>query len=410
MVNMAVIAIRMRSTPDYVPAIIFLLASELLMFYVCLLWRGLYRAAVQVSAPIILVIIGFLICGVVIRDVRFYAYATATIGIALRAAIILVSSGFSDVLLVSAKGAALILSGQNPYEVPMKVWFLSVTHTHIVFDFPPLEPLFYMPFIGFDLRWVEFGSGSLIVLILLVTCLRSKERSVSVLYLALYCFSTFMVWVVGASTNDTSAALFPFLAIWFIMFSSYKRRYDYAGLLLGLGVAFKQFGIFPLIFVIGFLIKCKGPWLRTTIAASLTTAAISLPFLLWNPTDFLFNIITFFFINGGAAVGYYFVIARLPGFPVFPWSLVIQLSLMAVLSVFLLYRIRNWAECQLAWTGIFLLALVLGRYVDPAYFVYVMPFWILGGMSSLVHKISPPRTAAQRLKGTRGGLRQSFIA
>jgi hypothetical protein len=390
----------MRSTPDYVPAIIFLLASGLLLPFLFLAANAGSRVAVQVSVLIILVVIASLICGVVIREVRFYAYATATIGIALRAASILVSPVSSDVLSLSAKGAALILSGQNPYEV--------LFSTATKFAYPPLEPFFYMPFTGFDLRWVEFGSGSLIVLILLVTSLKSKQ-SASVLYLALYCFSTLMVGFVGVSTNDTSAALFPFLGVWFIMFSSNKRKYDYAGLLLGLGVAFKQFGIFPLIFVIGFLIKCKGPWLRTTIVASLTTAAISLPFLLWNPTDFIFDVVTFHLAV--RITSPYYVIAALNPVYLGASLLVLQLSLTAVLSVFLLYRIRNWAECQLAWTSIFLLSLVLGRYFAPSYFAYIMPFWILAGMSSFTDKISP-RTAAQRLQGTRGGLtaRQSFKA
>jgi hypothetical protein len=375
---------RDRSTPDYVPAIIFLLASGLLLPFLFWAAKTDSGVAVEVSVLILLVIIGSLICGVVIRDVRFYAYATAAIGIALRAASVLVSPVSSDVLSLSAKGAALILSGQNPYEV----LFLTATK----FAYPPLEPLFYMPFTGFDLRWVEFGSGSLILLILLLTSLRRKQ-SVSVLYLAIYSFSTLLVGFVGASTNDTSAALFPFLGVWFIMFSSNKRKYDYAGLLLGLGLAFKQFGIFPLIFVIGFLIKCKGPWLRTTIVASLTTAAISLPFFLWNPTDFIFDVITFHLAV--RITSPYYVIATLN--PVFLGTslLVLQLSLAAILAVFLLFRIRNWAECQLAWTSIFLLSLVLGRYFAPSYFAYIMPFWILAGMSSFTEKISP-RTAAQR--------------
>jgi len=374
---------RDRSTPDYVPAIIFLLASGLLLPFLFWAAKTDSRVAVEVSVLILLVIIGSLICGVIVRDVRFYAYATATIGIALRAASILFSPVTSDVLSLSAKGASLILSGQNPYEV----LFLTPTK----FAYPPLEPLFYMPFTGFDLRWVEFGSGSLILLILLLTSLRGRQ-SVSVLYLAIYSFSTLMVGFVGASTNDTSAALFPFLGVWFIMFSSNKRKYDYAGLLLGLGLAFKQFGIFPLIFVIGFLIKCKGPWLRTTIVASLTTAVISLPFFLWNPTDFIFDVITFHLAV--RITSPYYVIATLS--PVFLGTslLVLQLSLTAILAVFLLFRIRNWAECQLAWTSIFLLSLVLGRYFAPSYFAYIMPFWILAGMSAFTEKILP-RTAAQ---------------
>lgn len=393
----------MRSgfTPVYVPAIIFLLASGLLLPFLFLLGKTGSKLAAQVSVLIMLTIIASLICGIVIREVRFYAYVTATIGIALRAASILFSPVSSDVLSLSAKGAALILSGQNPYEV--------LFSTTTKFAYPPFEPLFYIPFLGLDLRWAEFISGSLIVLLLLVTSLRSKEHAFSVLYLAVYCFSTLMVGFVGVSTNDTSAALFPFLGMWVIMFSSSKRKYDYAGLLLGLGVAFKQFGLFPLIFAIGFLIKCKGPWLRTTIIASLTTAAMSLPFLIWNPTDFIFDVITFHLAV--RITSPYYVIAALN--PVFLGAslLVLQLSLTAVLTVLLLYRIRNWAECQLAWTSIFLLSLVLGRYFAPSYFAYIMPFWVLAGMSLLADKVSS-RTATQRLRDTRGGLtaRQSLMA
>jgi hypothetical protein len=385
----------MRSNTVYVPAIIFLLASGLLLPFLFLLSKANSGIALQVSVLIMLMIIASLICGVVIREIRFYAYVIATIGIALRAASVMFSPVSSDVLAMSAKGAALLLSGQNPYGVLGE------------FAYPPLEPLFYMPFIGFDLRWIEFASGSLIVIILLVTSLRSKDQAASVLYLALYCFSTLMIGFVGVSTNDTSAALFPFLAIWLIMFTSDKRKYDYAGVLFGLGMAFKQFGIFPVIFVIGFLIKSRGPWLRTIIVTSLTTLAIALPFLLWNPADFLFEVVTFH-LSVRITSPYYVIAALNPAF-LGPSLLVLQLSLMAVLSVFLLYRIRNWTECQLAWTSIFLLTLVLGRYFAPSYFAYIMPFWILAGMSSLADKVSP-RAPAQWLKGTRVGPtgRQSF--
>ena len=360
---------QMKSSSNYVPAIIFLLTSGLLLPFLFLLSKTGSRVAVQVSVPIMLAIIASLICGVLIHEIRFYAYAIAMIGVALRAVSVIFSPVSSDVLTLSAKGATLIASGQNPYEV------LSL------FAYPPLEPLFYIPFAGLDLRWVEFGSGSLIVLILFVTSLRSKDQSASALYLAIYCFSTLMVAFVGVSTNDTSAALFPFLGIWLIMFSSNRHKYDYAGVLLGLGLTFKQFGIFPLIFVIGFLIKRKGPWLRTAIVAGVTIVAISLPFFLWNPTDFLFDVVIFHLAV--RITSPYYVIAALNPLFLGPLLLLLQLSLTTVLTVFLLYRITNWAECQLAWTSVFLVSLVLGRYFAPSYFAYIMPFWILAGMSSL---------------------------
>ena len=364
------------TTTDYVPAILFLLASGLLLpFFFLLSSRGSTSSqiAVQISALVMLTIVVSLICGTVVHDIRFYAYGIAIMGVALRAASVILLPVSSDVLALSAKGAALILSGQNPYQV--------LVSTTTKFAYPPLEPLFYIPFLGLDLRWAEFASSSVIVLVLLYTSLRSLNPRFSLLYLALYCFSPLVAGFVGISTNDTSASLFPFLAMWIIMFSSARRRFDFAGVLLGMGVAFKQFGIFPLIFVIGFLIKRNGPWVRTIVLASLTIALVSLPFLFWNPRDFLYEVISFHLAERIASP-YYVLVALNPQF-LGPWLLALQLSLTASLGAFLLWRIRNWSECQIAWTSVLLLSLFLGRYFAPSYFAYIMPFWILGGMGLL---------------------------
>jgi len=162
------------------------------------------------------------------------------------------------------------------------------------------------------------------------------------------------------------------------MFSSIRRKFDYAGILLGLGVAFKQFGIFPLIFVIGLLIKQKGPWLRTAMLATSTVALISLPFLAWSPTNFLSEVI-YFHLAERITSPYYVLVALFPQL-LGPWLLVLQLSLTIILGAWMFRRIKNWRECQIAWTCIFLLALFLSRYFAPSYFAFIMPFWILAGM------------------------------
>lgn len=363
----------MNSTSDdYVPAILFMFASGLLipLFYYLFSTRSQTPIAVEVSALVMLAIIGSLICGLVIRDIRFYAFTVAAIGIALRAASVILFPISSDVLTVSVKGASLILSGQNPYQA-----LVSIPGK---FAYPPLEPFFYIPFLNIDPRWAEFVSGSLILLVLLFTVLRNKNRNAAVLYLAIYSFSLLMVGFVGISTNDTSASLFPFLAMWLIMFTNMKHRFDYAGILLGLGVTFKQFGIFPLIFVIGFLIKQKGPWLRTTIFSTLTVLLVSLPFLLWAPTNFLEEVILFHLAE--RIISPYYVLVSLYPQILGTWSLVLQLSLSIILGAWILRQVKNWSECQIGWTCIFLLALFLGRYFAPSYFAFVMPFWILAGM------------------------------
>jgi hypothetical protein len=366
------------TAPDYLPAVLFLLASGLLvpLFYLLLSGPSTSSFVIQISVLIMLILVVTLICGVLVRDVRFYAFVIIAIGLTLRAASVVLLPISSDVLTDSATAASLILSGENPYQVlatpPGK------------FTYPPLEPLFYIPFLSVDPRWAEFTSGSVILLILLITALRSENKSASVLYLAIYSFSILMSGIVGISTNDTSASLFPFLAIWIIMFSSARRKFDYAGVLLGLGVAFKQFAIFPLIFAIGFLIKSKGPWLKTAALATLTIALISLPFLLLNPMNFLSKVIIFNFTE--RTVSPYFVLAAVYPQLLGPWLLILQLSITTILAVGMFSRIRNWSECQIAWTSIFLLSLFLGRYVAPSYFCFVMPFWILAGISPLTNQ------------------------
>ena len=363
----------MSSTSSrYVPAILFLLASGLLipLFYYLFLTGSLSPLAVQVSTLIMLAIIVSLICGLSVRDIRFYAFAITAIGMGLRAACVILFPVSSDVLSVSAQGASLILSGQNPYQV--------LGYRPGKFAYPPLEPLFYIPFLGVDPRWAEFVSSSIILIILLITSLRSKDKETSVLYLAIYSLSLLMSGFVGLSTNDTSASLFPFLAMWIIMFSSGRRKFDYAGILFGLGVAFKQFGIFPLIFAIALLIKHKGPWLRTTMLAALTVAFVSLPFLAWSPVDFLSEVI-YFHLAERIISPYYVLVALYPQL-LGLWLLVLQFSLAIILGVWIFRRIKNWRECQIAWTCIFLLALFLGRYFAPSYFAFIMPFWILAGI------------------------------
>lgn len=333
--------------------------------------------AIQVSVLVMLTLVVSLICGIVVRDVRLYAFVIVAIGMAIRAASVILMPVSSDVLTDSAKAASLILSGENPYQV------LAIPPGR--FTYPPLEPLFYIPFLSVDPRWAEFTSGSVILFILLINVLRrSENKSASVLYLAVYSFSILVSGIVGISTNDTSASLFPFLAIWIIMFSGARRKFDYAGVLLGLGVAFKQFGIFPLIFVIGFLIRSKGPWLRTAALATLTIALISLPFLLLSPMIFLSKVIIFNFTERTASP--YFVLAAVYPQLLGPWLLVLQFSITTILAVWIFSRIKNWSECQIAWTSIFLLSLFLGRYVAPSYFAYVMPFWILAGMNPMTNQ------------------------
>ena len=169
--------------------------------------------------------------------------------------------------------------------------------------------------------------------------------------------------------------------MWLIMFSRVSRRLDYAGILLGLGVAFKQFGIFPLIFVIGFLIKIKGPWVRTATLATLTIALVSLPFLLMSPVEFLSEVI-FFHLAERIASPYYVLVALYPQL-MGSWSLVLQFSFTLIVGAWMFHRIKDWSECQVAWTCMFLLALFLGRYFAPSYFAFIMPFWILAGMKHL---------------------------
>ena len=364
-----------QDSTSSMPAILFLLASGLLipLFYYLFLTGSLSPLAVQVSSLVMLAIIVSLICGIIIRDIRFYAFAITAIGVGLRAACVVLFPVSSDVLAVSAQGASIILSGQNPYQV--------LGYRPGKFAYPPLEPLFYIPFLSVDPRWAEFVSSAIILTILLITTLRSKNKNTSVLYLAIYSLSLLMSGFVGLSTNDTSASLFPFLAMWIIMFSSIRRKFDCAGILLGLGVAFKQFGIFPLIFVIGLLIKQKGPWLRTAMLATLTVALISLPFLAWSPTNFLSEVIYFHLVERITSP-YYVLVTLFPQL-LGPWLLVLQFSLTIILGAWMFRRIKNWRECQIAWTCIFLLTLFLSRYFAPSYFAYIMPFWILAGIPAI---------------------------
>ena len=358
------------SAGEYIPAVLFLLASGLLLPFLYLVSTSgstSLQFAVQISVLMVLALIVSLILGVIVHDVRLYAYAIAAIGIALRAASVILVPVSSDVLEVSVKGAALLLSGRNPYQA-----------SNMIFAYPPLEPLFYILFLDVDPRWGEFVSGSVIVLILLWTFLRSQRSGASLLYLALYSFGTLVVGFVGLSTNDTSASFFPFLGMWSIMFTSSPRRFDYAAVLFGLGVVFKQFGIFPLIFAIGYLAKRKGPWAKSILLATLTVAVVSLPFLLWSPMDFIHQVLSFHLVTRFQSP--YYNLAALDPQLLGPGLLILQLTLTIGLGTFMLYRVRSWGECQIAWTGVFLLALFLGRYFAPSYFAFVMPFWIVAGI------------------------------
>jgi uncharacterized membrane protein len=309
----------------------------------------------------------------------FYALVITLLGISLRISSVFSPPGVSDVLAASVEGARLILADVNPYT--------SLHHVgpSNIFAYPPLDPIFYIPFTAIDPRWAEVLSGSFMLVILLVVSLRIK-RSESLLYLALYSFSPLLTAFVAASTNDTSASLFPFLGTGLLMFSNPAKvkHFDLAGVLFGLGVAFKQFGVFPLIFTLAYLFRSHARWLRFLIISCATVLVISLPFLILSPLNFLYQ------------VAFFHVATRLPSpyfvvWGIYPemfglYSLLFQVLLSSIAGLFLLVRSKGWVECQIGWTTTMLLFLFLGRYFAASYFAYVMPFWILAGYMALAHR------------------------
>jgi hypothetical protein len=365
----------------YFPALLFLLVSSLaLMFILFISQVGMkYSFLATILSVLVLltaVLVGFAYFA---RAPTFAMYAGIIVffGAGLRVLSLIDTPGaMSDVLAASVEGARLILAGRNPYTTVHHVGPSSI------FAYPPLDPIFYIPFTLVDPRWAEVLSGFLILLVFLFISLRT-DRSESLLYLALYSFSPLLVAIIAVSTNDTSASLFPFLGTWLLMFSgnTHGKRFDAASVLFGLGFVFKQFGVFPLIFTLAYLVKSRANSLRFLTISIATIMAFYLPFLILSPAEFL-NQVLFFHVATRSPNPDFVFWALFPGFFGTP-SLVLQFLISSVAGLFLVVRTRSWVECQMAWTTEMLLFLFLGRYFAISYFVYVIPFWILAGYASL---------------------------
>jgi hypothetical protein len=365
----------------YYPALMFLLVSSLALMFIVLVSQAGMKYSLLTTVLSVLVLLTAILVGFAYfaRTPTFAVCAGVIvfIGVGLRIlSLIGTPTALSDVLASSVEGARLILAGRNPYTTVHHVGPSNI------FAYPPLDPIFYIPFTLVDPRWAEILAGSLILLVFLVISLKTS-RPESLLYLALYSFSPLLVAIIAVSTNDTSASLFPFLGAWLLMFSgnNHGKRFDVASILFGLGVVFKQFGVFPLVFTLAYLSKLRANSLRFLTISIATITAFSIPFLILSPSEFL-NQVLFFHVAARSPSPHFVLWALFPEF-FGTSSLVLQVLLSSVAGLFLLVRAGSWVECQMAWTTELLLFLFLGRYFAVGYFVYVIPFWILAGYALL---------------------------
>jgi hypothetical protein len=223
--------------------------------------------------------LAFYLCGAVPRLRPYRLWLSALLVIAAHAAIILrvPLPPHQDVWRFLNYGADLLLKGQDPYQNVIGPDGLLIRLTY-----PPAVVLLVAPFrlvLG-DIRWAYVLCEAMVVVLLPRLISRAGGRvarwqeALILIPLALprasqafYVFSNHEWLLLALALGGLLLAL--------------DRRWLLAGLLLGLGIAAKQyFIVFPVLFLL--------PTLRFRVAAAAVgvAALVTVPFVLWGPAEF----------------------------------------------------------------------------------------------------------------------------
>lgn len=223
-----------------------------------------------------------------------------------------------DVYYVDNEAAKLILEFRDPY--------LYSNYTNrfgeiVTFAYLPFVPLYFAPFvlIGSDIRYGSVFADVMITIALYFIGKSLLEKSHasswipftgSIAY-AILPASIFLTSVMG--TNQMIGLMFLIVALAVLL----EDKSLLAGVFLGLALATNQFVllVFPVL-----LIYClRNRNFKTILVSILVASAIILPFLLYSPSGFLYDIMLFQFVRPMQQNGIwslYHVVYMISGFKV----------------------------------------------------------------------------------------------
>jgi uncharacterized membrane protein len=244
------------------------------------------------------------IIAILIRLVSMYYFANGTIGNTV------------DVYYVDRESAKLILEFQDPY------LFSNYTNhlgNLVTFAYMPVIPAYYAPFLvlASDIR-----IGNIVADVIIVVAMFFIGRSImkrenfrfwvafsgSIAY-AILPTSIFLTSVSGTNMMIGSMFLFVGLAALF------EERPSIAGVFIGVALAANQFII--LIFPLVALYCLRNHNLKTVLISASVAAMIILPFMLYSPSQFVYDAFTFQFqrtMQKNGVWDLYYLVYTLSGF------------------------------------------------------------------------------------------------
>ena len=332
--------------------------------------------------------VAFYVCSAVPQLRAYRLWLCAVLLIAAHAAIILrvPVPPHQDVWRFLNYGSDVLLRGENPYRDIIGPDGLVIRLTY-----PPAVVLLLAPFrllLG-DIRWTYLLCEAVVV-VLLPRLIRRTGGGVARWQEALVLIPLVMPRASQAFyVFSNHEWLLLALALGGLLLAL-DRRWLLAGILLGLGIAAKQyFIVFPVLFLLPTL------RLRAVIAALGTAALVTLPFVVWGPAQFFER-----------------VFSNLNNAPnpdrVTIWAMLVQAGVPATRTLALLLALwgaattvalaclgRRGLEAQLLACGLALFAFTLGATLAAYnYYVYGLVFVTWGlVLSARPSAANPPRPA-----------------
>jgi hypothetical protein len=213
------------------------------------------------------------------------------VGVAIRLAVAAVFSSLYppvDIYVVDQQAARLILNLQNPYTFTYMVHHYTLAH----FAYLPMVPIYYAPFslLG-DIR---IGNIFADVLIILAAYWIAKSLNCRTAVYAPLVFAVMplSIWLTSVtSTNFMVGTAFLMLSFAFL----FKKNFAVAAVLLGLAIGTNQLMILMLpLFGVYYWNEHKFSRFFLSLAVS---AAIILPFFLYSPTKFFYDVVEYQFVR-----------------------------------------------------------------------------------------------------------------
>ncbi len=200
-----------------------------------------------------------------------------------------------DVFIIEQDGAAALLRHQNPYTIEYenpytsdetRKYFGDARHSLHDYPYPPLSLLLTIPgrLLG-DVRWALLAAQLAIALLLYALARRNAHAPWFALSLAaLHLVHPRGPFVIEQAWSDTFSAL-AFVGLLYFLTTGGKIG---AALSLGAFLAVKQYGVLLLPLML------KDPARRRAVPwALIIAAAITAPFVLWNPRAFVDDLLLF---------------------------------------------------------------------------------------------------------------------